>query len=147
MTLFYYYYFRMAVEQRNVAIPCEYVYETEKNGTQNENSILGDPYDDESSDDDAGDLAKENNCRDAKISKTSKTKRRSRYDEDMYAMPDPESPEETKTRKLESKVKIYKKKMVTWRTFSMFFLGILLFSIAANVYQAVEKQTPRGKIN
>ena len=64
----------------------------------------------------------------------------------MYAMPDPESPEETKIRTLESKAKINKKKMVTWRTISMVFLGILFLSLAANVYQAVKKVAPRGKI-
>ena len=90
----------MAVKQGNVEIPCEYVYEKDKNDRQKEASILGDPYDDESSDIGDEDPQKENICRDDKISKTSKTKRRSRYDSDLYALPDPESPEDAKMRTL-----------------------------------------------
>ena len=136
----------MALEQGNVAIPCEYVYETETKATQKEASFLNGPYYDESSDADDVDPPKENNCRDNKSSRASKTKRRSSYDEDMYAMLEPLSPEEARLGTLEYKARMNKKKISTWRKISMVFLGILLMSLAANVYFTVDKLSPGGKI-
>ena len=128
----------MAVEQTNVAIPCEYVFEQEKNATRQEDSILGDPYDDESSDEADKDPSTQNNRRHNNISKTSK-KRRSRYDEDMYALPDPESIGDAKIRTLQFEAKKNKKKMIAWRKTSIFMIGIILMSLGGNIYLAVDK--------
>ena len=88
-------------------IQCEYVLYDDVNDLPQEKShISSKPYNNDNSDSSDGDAQANKKKSDIKISKRSKPKcRQSRYDEDNYALPDPESDEEARSRKVDEQFK------------------------------------------
>ena len=121
---------------------CEYVYDQDKDSDKQNDNIFSDPYSNESSDKDDGNPSAKSISNDMKTSKTSKKKKRhSQYDEDNYALPDPESDDEVKIRKLESNAKANEKQVLAWRATSFLLIGLLFISAICIAYVAHENIT------
>ena len=129
-----------------VVVKCEYVYDQDKDVDQQTDNIFSDPYSDESSDNDHGNPPAKTISSDIKTSKTSKKKkRRSHYDEDNYALPDPETDDQVKMRKLESKLKANEKQVRAWRATSFLLIGLLFISATCIAYLSFEIVNMNGK--
>ena len=144
----------MTDHQKSEDIKCEYVYDKDDNIVPPKESLItSDLYAnqiiiDQKSDKDKNDTLVQVNSSDGKTPKTSTRKRRtSRYDEELYALPDPETEEEVKIRKFEAQLRGKEKQLVGWKTTSVVLSVILLFSITANVYFVVEKVNGKGNTN
>ena len=142
----------MTDRQRSEDIKCEYVYDKDDNSDpQTEVIITTDLYAnqiiiEEKSDEDKNDPSVEIDSSDSKTPKTSTRKRRnSRYDENLYALPDPETEEDVKIRRFEAQLRGKEKQLVGWKTASVVLSLILLISITANVYLVVEKVNGKGE--
>ena len=144
----HYQYFRMAENQQDDAIECEYVYKESKDVPHQEATILGDPYDDESSDNDEaeGPSIATPSSSNEKSRRPAKTRRqRSRYDEDMYALPHPEGEEEIRVRKQEEKMRAQEKLIFAMRVTAAVLVCMLLASVTANIYCLIKTVNERGK--
>ena len=129
-----------------VVVKCEYVYDQGKEVDKQNDKTFSDPYSDESSDKDGGNHPAKTMSSDIKTSKTSKKKkRRSYYDEDNYALPDPETDDDVKIRKLESKAKANKKQARNWRATSFVLIGLLFISATCIAYLVFENVKICGK--
>ena len=138
----------MAENQQDDAIECEYVYKESKDVPQQEATILGDPYDDESSDNDeaVGPSVATPTSSNEKSRRPAKTRRqRSRYDEEMYALPHPETDQEIRVRKLEEKMRAQEKLIFASKVAATVFLCMLLASVTANIYVLVKTVNAKGK--
>ena len=141
----------MTDRQKSEDIKCEYVYDKDDNIVpQNETLITSELYTNQIIIDEK--LEKEKNDSpvepDSSNNKTPKTltrkKRTSLYDEDLYALPQPETEEEVKKRRFEAQLRGKEKQLVGWKTTSALLSLILLISIPANVYFVVEKVNGQG---
>ena len=144
----HYQYFRMAENQKDDAIECEYVYQESKDVPHQEELIFEDPYEDDSSDnDDAGAPSVATpSASNEKSRRPAKTRRqRSRYDEDMYALPHPESEEEIRVRKQEEKMRAQEKLIFATRVTAAVLVCMLLVSVTANIYCLIKTVNERGK--
>ena len=127
-------------------VKCEYVYDKNKGVDKQNDNIFSDPYSNESSDKDDGNTSARIISSDMKTSKISKKKKRnSQYDEDNYALPDPESEDEVKIRKLETNAKADKKQVLIWRATTFLLIGLLFISAICIAYLAFENANCRGK--
>ena len=139
----------MASQKKEEDIQCEYVYEMDKEMPQKETTISDGEYSDGDSD---------NNCSEVRVKsiatsneklKSSKKKRRSKYDEDNYAMPD--SDEESEIRSLKSRLEtkdaqlvLKNKKLRGWKITSFVLIFLLVISVAGIGYLTVEKTNSKG---
>ena len=144
-------YFRMASQENGGQVPCEYVYDEDKNNPPQETIIFEGEYSDEDSEKDSKVPENELDSTIIEKSRPSKTKRRvSRYDSGNYALPDSDDEAEMVTLRARLKAKdaqlaAQKTRSVTWRRTSFIFMFLLLFSVTGNVYQAIEKSSSSGK--
>ena len=135
-------------------IQCEYVLYDDVNDLPQEKShISSKPYNNDNSDSNDGDAQANKINSDIKISKRSKPKcRQSRYDEDNYALPDPESDEEARNRKVDEQFKKVEDKMIAlgrqlfiWRLTSIVVLILLSVIVASNLSLNVKTMKTTGK--
>ena len=142
----------MTDRQKSEDIKCEYVYDKDDNIVpQKEAFVTSELYTnqiiiDEKLEKEKNDTPVEPDSSNNKTPKTSTRKKRtSRYDEDLYALPHPETEEEVKIRRFEAQLRGKEKQLVGWKTTSALLSLILLISITANVYFVVEKVNGQGK--
>ena len=109
----------MTDRQKSEDIKCEYVYDKDENIVpQKEALVTSELYTnqiiiDEKSEKDKNDTPVELDSSNVKTPKTSTRKRRtSRYDEELYALPDPETEEEVKIRRFEAQLRGKEKQLV-----------------------------------
>ena len=135
-------------------IQCEYVlYDDVTDLPQEKNRISSEPYNNDNSDSDNGDVQANQKISDIKISKRSKQKcRQSRYDEDNYALPDPESDEEVRRRKVDEQFKKVEDKMIAlgrqlfiWRLTSIVVMVLLSVIVASNLSLNVKTMKTTGE--
>ena len=127
-------------------IKCEYVYDQGKDVVNQNDRTFSSANSEKSSDKDDTNSSAEAVSSDMKTSKTSKKKkRRSRYDEENYALPDPETDDQIKIRKLESNANVNQKQVRVWRATSFLLTGLLLISATVIVYCIFEKINVKGK--
>ena len=135
-------------------IQCEYVlYDDVTDLPQEKNRISSEPYNNDNSDNDDGDVQANQKISDIKISKRSKQKcRQSRYDEDNYALPDPESDEEVRRRKVDEQFKKVEDKMIAlgrqlfiWRLTSIVVMVLLSVIVASNLSLNVKTMKTTGE--
>ena len=134
-------------------VQVEYVYDENKDLPVQEGSIFTEPYYKDDSDGNDGEPPSNTNLSDNKSSKRSTTKRqKSRYDEDNYALPDPESDGEIRIRevdekmgKLEAKVRAQGRQNVTWKLVSIVLISLLLVIVGVNFYLDAKKVETPGK--
>ena len=135
-------------------IQCEYVlYDDVTDLPQEKNRISSEPYNNDNSDSDDGDVQANQKISDIKISKRSKQKcRQSRYDEDNYALPDPESDEEVRRRKVDEQFKKVEDKMIAlgrqlfiWRLTSIVVMVLLSVIVASNLSLNVKTMKTTGE--
>lgn len=141
---------RMASQKKEEDIQCEYVYEKDKETPQNETSIFDGEYSDGDSDKNGSDLRVKSVATSSEKLKSSKKKRRSRYDEDNYAMPDSDEESEIGSLKLRLKTKeaqlaLKDKKLSAWKITSFVSIFVLVISLAGIVYLMVEKTNSKGE--
>ena len=146
-------YFRMAYQNTNETIECEYVYEQDKVVPNPEASIFEGQYSDGDSDSDkyGKDPPANPKSTNNTNSGTSKKKRTSRYDEDFYALPDLDEESEIQSVKSKLKAKEIKllskeRKLRAWRLTSFVSICIILVSLTGNVYLAVRPCKLKGKL-
>ena len=126
-------------------IKCEYVYDQGKDVVNQNDRTFSSANSEKSSDKDDTNSSAEAVSSDMKTSKTSKKKkRRSRYDEENYALPDPETDDQIKIRKLESKANVNQKQARVWRATSFLLTGLLLISATVIAYFIFEKINVKG---
>ena len=135
-------------------IQCEYVlYDDVNDLPQEKCHISSKPYNNDNSDSNDGDAQANKKNSDIKISKRSKPKcRQSRYDEDNYALPDPESDEEARNRKVDEQFKKVEDKMIAlgrqlfiWRLTSIVVLMLLSVIVASNLSLNVKTMKTTGE--
>ena len=135
-------------------IQCEYVLYDDVNDLPQEKShISSKPYNNDNSDSNDGDAQANKKNSDIKISKRSKPKcRQSRYDEDNYALPDPESDEKARNRKVDEQFKKVEDKIIAlgrqlfiWRLTSIVVLILLSAIVASNLSLNVKTMKTTGK--
>ena len=135
-------------------IQCEYVLYDDVNDLPQEKSrVSSESYNNDNSDSNDGDAQANKINSDIKISKRSKPKcRQSRYDEDNYALPDPESDEEARSRKVDEQFKKVEDKMIAlgrqlfiWRLTSIVVLILLSVIVASNLSLNVKTMKTTGK--
>lgn len=135
-------------------IQCEYVlYDDVTDLPQEKNRISSESYNNDNSDSDDGDVQANQKISDVKISKRSKQKcRQSRYDEDNYALPDPESDEEVRRRKVDEQFKKLEDKMIAlgeqlfiWRLTSIIMMVLLSVIVASNLSLNVKTMKTTGE--
>jgi len=126
-------------------VPCVYVYDEEKNITPDHNDSSNAVYqNDDIALEDGGLNYPAIRNKSTRQDQTKKTqKRRSRYDDDHYALPDNDDDKETGTPESVSlrDHELTEKSMAPslWRTACCLFLGLLLLSITANVVLVLKK--------
>ena len=126
-------------------IKCEYVYDQGKDVVNQNDRTFSSANSEKSSDKDDTNSSAKAVSSDMKTSKTSKKKkRRSRYDEENYALPDPETDDQIKIRKLESKANVNQKQVRVWRATSFLLTGLLLISAAVIAYFIFAKINVKG---
>ena len=138
---------------KDEVVQVEYVYDENKDLPMQEGSIFTEPYYKDDSDSNDGEPPSNTNLSDNKSSKRSTPKRqKSRYDEDNYALPDPESDGEIRTRKvdeqirkLEVKVGAQGRQNVTWKSVSIVLISLLLVIVGVNFYLDAKKVETPGK--
>ena len=135
-------------------IQCEYVlYDDVNDLPQEKGRSSSEPYNNDISDSSDGDAQANKKNSDIKISKRSKPKcRQSRYDEDNYALPDPESDEEARNRKVDEQFKKVEDKMIAlgrqlfiWRLTSIVVLMLLSVIVASNLSLNVKTMKTTGE--
>ena len=135
-------------------IQCEYVlYDDVTDLPQEKNRISSEPYNNDNSDSDDGDVLANQKISDIKISKRSKQKcRQSRYDEDNYALPDPESDEEVRRRKVDEQFKKVEDKMIAlgrqlfiWRLTSIVVMVLLSVIVGSNLSLNIKTMKTTGE--
>ena len=131
----------------------ENVYNEKKDLPLQEDSLFSEPYYKDSSDSNDRNPPSNTNLSDNENSKRSKPKRqKSRYDEDNYALPDPEPEGEVKLRKvddqfgkLEEKLRAQGRQIATLRVVSISLFIILSVIVAANLYMNIKTGYITGK--
>ena len=116
-------------------VPSEYVYDEEKKTAVNQN-ILEDPYDDSSSENENVDPPSIRSTTTSQSQTGKSKKRRSRYDEDNYALPDNEEDEKTRPPPSIASQRSnagMKSKLSLWRSGCCFVSVLLLLSMAGNI--------------
>ena len=135
-------------------IQCEYVlYDDVTDLPQEKSRNSSEPHNNDNSDSDDGDVQANQKISDIKISKRSKQKcRQSRYDEDNYALPDPESDEEVRRRKVDEQFKKVEDKMIAlgrqlfiWRLTSIVVMVLLSVIVASNLSLNVKTMKTTGE--
>ena len=135
-------------------IQCEYVLYDDVNDLPQEKSrVSSESYNNDNSDSNDGDAQANKINSDIKISKRSKPKcRQSRYDEDNYALPDPESDEKARNRKVDEQFKKVEDKIIAlgrqlfiWRLTSIVVLILLSVIVASNLSLNVKTMKTTGK--
>ena len=135
-------------------IQCEYVlYDDVTDLPQEKGRISSEPHNNDNSDSDDGNVQANQKISDIKISKRSKQKcRQSRYDEDNYALPDPESDEEVRRRKVDEQFKKVEDKMIAlerqlfiWRLTSIVVMVLLSVIVASNLSLNVKTMKTTGE--
>ena len=130
-------------------VNCRYVYGQDPDDAEQNDTILSYPYSEESSDIDEGSRWQDdvsNSINTFQTSKKKKRRSRYRYDEDNYALPDPETVDEVKIRTLEPKAKANKRQVGVWRATSFLLIGLLLISVTGNAYLVFEKVDVKGRV-
>ena len=123
-------------------VPSEYVYDEEKKTAANQN-ILEDSYDDSSSENENVDPSSIRSTTTSQSQTGKSKKRRSRYDEDNYALPDNEEDEKTgypssiASQRSETGMK---SKLSLWRSGCCFSSVLLLLSMAGNIVLLFHKR-------
>ena len=140
----------MASQKTEEDIQCEYVYEKEKGQPQNDASIFDGEYSDGDSDKDCSDLRVKPVSTNNEELKSSKKKRSSKYDEDLYAIPDSDEESEIRALKLkletkETQLVLKDKKLRAWKHFSFVSIFVLVISAAGIAYLTVEITNLKGK--
>ena len=138
----------MAENQQDDAIECEYVYKESKDVPQQEAMVFEDPYEDDSSDNDeaGGSSVATPLSSNEKSRRPAKSRRqRSRYDEEMYALPHPETDEEIRVRKLEEKMRAQEKLIFAAKVAATVLICMLLASVTANIYFLIKTVNAKGK--
>ena len=134
----------MASQTKDEDIQCEYVYDQNKSVSQNEASIFDREYSEEDSDKDDKNPHVKVNLATNKGPEKSKLKRRSsRYDENMYALPDSDDEadmiivkEELKAR--ETQLLSQKGQLFAWKTAFIVLICFFLISVMGNCYLTVK---------
>ena len=135
-------------------IQCEYVlYDDVTDLPQEKRRISSESDINDNSDSDDGDVQANQKISDIKISKRSKQKcRQSRYDEDNYALPDPESDEEVRRRKVDEQFKKVEDKMIAlgrqlfiWRLTSIVVMVLLSVIVASNLSLNIKTMKTTGE--
>ena len=134
-------------------IQCEYVYDETKNSPQQNARKFSDPCNKDNSNSNDRDPTENKNLSDNKRSKRTKPKRQnSRYDEDNYALPDPESDEEVRRRKVDEQFKKVEDKMIAlgrqlfiWRLTSIVVMVLLSVIVASNLSLNVKTMKTTGE--
>ena len=148
----HYKYFRMY--SNDEVIQCEYVlYDDEKDLPQEKSLNFSKSYEKDNSDSNDGDPPANKQFSDIKSSKRSKPKcRQSRYDEDNYALPDPESDGEVRSRKVDEQLKKIEEKIIAqgkqifiWRLTSIVVIMLLSVIVASNLSLNVKTMKTTGK--
>ena len=140
----------MASQKKDEDIQCEYVYDQGKGVSPNEASIFTREYSEEDSDKDDNNPQVEVNLATDKSPGKSKLKRRSsRYDENMYALPDTDDEADmiaVRARLTEKDAQLISQKGQTfaWKTAFIVLICFFLISVIGNCYFAVEKISPKG---
>lgn len=140
----------MASQKTEEDIQCEYVYEKEKGAPQNDANIFDGEYSDGDSDKDGSNLRVNPVSTNNGELKSSKKKRRSKYDEDLYAIPDSDEESEIRALKLkletkETQLVLKDKKLRAWKHFSFVSIFVLVISAAGIAYLTVEITNLKGK--
>ena len=141
----------MASQNKEEDMKCEYVYEKDKGMPENDATIFDGEYSDVDSDKDGSDLRVKPVSTNDEKSKSSKKKRGSRYDEDLYAIPDSDEESEMRSLKLrletkEAQLVSRDKKLRAWKITSFVSIFILVISVAGNAYLTVENTNLKGKL-
>ena len=140
----------MASQKKDEDIQCEYVYDQGKSISQNEASIFTREYIEEDSDKDDNNPQVEVNLATDKSPGKSKLKRRSsRYDENMYALPDTDEEADTIAVKARLKAKetqliSQKGQLFAWKTAFIVLICFFLISVICNCYLSIEKSSSKG---
>ena len=140
----------MASQKKDEDIQCEYVYDQGKSVSQNQASIFDREYSEEDSDKDDNKPQVEIDLATSKKPEKSKLKRRSsRYDENMYALPDSDDEadmirvkEQLKTK--ETQLISQKGQLFAWKTAFIVLICLFLISVIGNCYFTVEKISSKG---
>ena len=140
----------MASQTKDEDIQCEYVYDQGKSVSQNEASIFDREYSEEDSDKGGNNPQVEVDLATNKRPEKSKLKRRnSRYDENMYALPD--SDEEADMIAVKAQLKAnenqlisQKRQLFAWKTAFIVLICFFLISVIGNCYLTVEKFSSKG---
>ena len=140
----------MASQKEDEDIQCEYVYDQGKSVSQNEAIIFDREYSEEDSDKDDNNPQVEVNLATDKNPGKSKLKRRSsRYDENMYALPDSDDEADMIAVKAQLKAKetqlsSKKGQLFAWKTAFIVLICFFLISVIGNCYLTVEKFSSKG---
>ena len=141
--------FRMASQKKGEDIQCEYAYEKDKEMAEKENTIFDGEYSDGDSDKNGSEVRVKSMATSPEKLKSSKKKRRSKYDEDNYAMPDSDEESEIRSLKLRLETKdaqlvLKNKKLRGWKITSFVLILLLVISVAGIGYLTVEKTNSKG---
>ena len=137
----------MASPKKDEVIQCEYVYDQNEGDDQQQSSMFtGKHY--ENIDDDPQVESPPANAENPRPPKGKK--RNSRYDENMYALPDSDEEEELSSVKFKLKAReallvTKEKQLFNWRTVACVSICMLLISGAGNAYFAVRQIDSSGK--
>ena len=140
----------MASQKKDEDIQCEYVYDQGKSISQNEASIFTREYSEEDSDKDDNNPQVEVNLATDKSPGKSKFKRRSsRYDENMYALPDTDDEADmiavnARLKEKEAQLISQKGQTFAWKTAFIVLSCFFLVSVIGNCYLSVEKISSTG---
>ena len=134
----------MASQKKDEDIQCEYVYDQGKGVSPNEASIFTREYSEEDSDKDPNNPQVEVDLAPNKRPEKSKLKRRnSRYDENMYALPD--SDEEADMIGVKAQLKAKETQLISqkgqtfaWKTAFIILICFFLISVVGNGYLTVK---------
>ena len=141
----------MASQTKDEDIQCEYVYDQGKSVSQNEASFFDREYSEEDSDKGGNNPQVDVDLATNKRPEKSKLKRRnSRYDENMYALPDSDEEADMIAVKAQLKAKdnqliSQKGQLLAWKTAFIVLVCLFLISVIGNCYLTVEKFSSKGK--
>ena len=134
----------MASQKKDEDIQCEYVYDQGKDVSPNEASIFTREYSEEDSEKDDNNPQVEADLAPNKRPEKSKLKRRnSRYDENMYALPD--SDEEADMIAVKAQLNAKETQLISqkgqtfaWKTAFIIVICLFLISVVGNGYLTVK---------
>ena len=141
----------MASPKKDEVIQCEYVYDQKEDVDQQQHSLFTREYSEEDSDkDDTNPQVETRPANDGNPRPPKGKKRNSRYDENMYALPDSDDEAELSNVKLKLKARdallvTKEKQLFTWKTVACASIFMLLISSAGIAYMALEKNNSPGK--